>query len=264
MLGLLSRWRRKLKLYDEGTQRAKEALENFERLGNTAGQAASLIRFAALLHSDKRLDAALETASRAMKLLPEQGEELRVCRCHRLLGNIYGAKGEREKAMDHFEAALAISSKFKWHTQSFRIHKHLAEFHLDEDEFDDAQIHIERSKSHAVEGTYDLGRVMMVQSSIWFRQGRLEDARSEALGALEIFEKLRAAEKVGYCRDFFHKIEEARTQGRPGFLKVIEMTAALQIFLGGCWKCWIDLLSEDITHQIHFLLIITAVAQLTF
>jgi len=234
----LTETNRKLKLYEEGVQRAKEALEIFEQLGDISGQAASLISLAALLHADERLDAALEAASRAMKLLPEQGEDLKVCQSHRLLGNIFHSKGEREKAIHHFEAALGISSTFNWHTQLFRVHKRLAELFLEKDEFDDAQAHIEQSKSHAVEGTYNLGFAMTLQSSIWSRQGRLEDARSEALGALEIFERLGATEKVEYCKGLLHRIE-ARMQSRAGFPKVSKTTqnlAAFQIFLERCWQ----------------------------
>jgi hypothetical protein len=50
---------------------------------------------------------------------------------------------------------------------------------------------------------------MELQARIWYRQRRLEDAKSEALGALEIFEKLGAAEDLGDCRTLLRDIEEA-------------------------------------------------------
>lgn len=38
---------------------------------------------------------------------------------------------------------------------------------------------------------------MEMQASVWYRQDRLEDATSEVLYAIEIFEKLGAANDVG-------------------------------------------------------------------
>ena len=37
---------------------------------------------------------------------------------------------------------------------------------------------------------YNLGRAMGMQASILYEQGRLEEARSEVLRAIEIYEKL--------------------------------------------------------------------------
>lgn len=122
---------------------------------------------------------------------------------------IYYTKGEMEKAIHHFKTALGIASTFNWHAQLFWTHYCLARLFLDEGEFGDATAHIEQAKSHAVEGTFNLGIAMTMQSLIWIRQGRLEDARSEALGALEIFEKVGAEEKVETCRDLFREIEQA-------------------------------------------------------
>ena len=61
-------------LPEEGIQQAEEALGILERLGWTAGQAYCLIGLASLLLSNEQFDAAEEAASRAINLLPENGQ----------------------------------------------------------------------------------------------------------------------------------------------------------------------------------------------
>jgi len=78
-----------LDLYGEGIQQAKEASEIFERLGKPVDQADGLISLAWALHGDRQFDAAEEAASCAINLLPEKGQQLYVCRGHRILGDIY-------------------------------------------------------------------------------------------------------------------------------------------------------------------------------
>jgi len=186
----LSETNRMLDLYEEGIEQAKEALEIYARLGDTTSQASCLVYLARLLQFDKQLDAAVNAAARAIKLLPQRGKEFLVCKSHRVLGNIYFDKGKREMAIHHFEIALGVASPFNWHDQLYWIHLSLAQIFAFEDKFSDAEAHIEEAKTHTVMGEYFLGDAMMLQASIWFRQNRLEDARSELSGALEIFRGL--------------------------------------------------------------------------
>ena len=194
--------------YDEGIQQSREALEIYKRLGVAEGQAKCWNFLARLLLDDKQLDAAEEAASHAIQLFLDQGREFWVCDSHRLLGDVYRIKGERGKAVQHFEAALGIASSFDWHNQLFWIHRALVWLFLDENEFDSAQSHINQAKSQAIDDTYCLGRAVEMQAWIWYLQGRLEEAKAEALGALEMFEKLGAASDVGRCKILLRKIEE--------------------------------------------------------
>ena len=203
----LSDANRMLGLYDEGIQRAKEALEVYEQLGDTAGQAECLRGLAWLLRGARRLDAAEEAASRAISLLPEKGNQFVVCRCHRGLGDIYRSEGKTEKALHHYKTALGISSSFGWHDQLFWIHHSMAELFFNQDSFNDANAHIEQAKSLAVNHPYNLGRVMELQARFWYRQRRFEHAKSEALGAIEVFEKHRAARDLERCNDLLRKID---------------------------------------------------------
>ena len=113
------------------------------------------------------------------------------------------------KAIHHSEAALEIASPFDWHDQLFWIHYSLAGQFYYLNEFNNAHAHIEQAKPHAVHDAYQLGRAMDQQAWIWYRQGRLEEAKAEVLCALETFEKLGATSDVGQCRDFLRQIERA-------------------------------------------------------
>jgi len=206
----LSDANRMLRLYKEGIQRGKEGLEVFEQLGNTVGQAECLNSLAWLLRGDAQLDAAEEAASRAIGLLPEKGNQFLVSRCHRGLGDIHRAKGEAEKAINHYETALKIASSFSWHNELFWIHHSLAWLFSNQHRFDDANAHVEHAKSRAVNIPYNLGHAMELQAAVWCRQRRFEQVESEALRAAEVFEKLGVAQDVQRCRDLLRMIDSER------------------------------------------------------
>ncbi|KAF9792079.1 hypothetical protein BJ322DRAFT_10503 [Thelephora terrestris] len=209
VLRLLSIANQALGLHDEGIQQTKEALAIYERLGYTINQAECWKDLAELFHSKGRLDDAEKAGLHAIDLLPEKGEEFKLCQTHRSLGSIYGAKREKEKAIDHFEKALRLASAFGWRNQLFWNHYSLAGLFLNEAKFDEAHSHIDQAKSHAADNALYLGRAMEWKAQIWYRQRRLEDALSEALGALEIFEKLGASTDTVRCEDFLEQIEQA-------------------------------------------------------
>ena len=200
---------RMLGLLEEGIRQVKEALGIYERIGDTAKQGYALIRLARLLREDDQLDAAEEAASRAILLLPENGQEFWVCLSHRILGDVYRSKGEREKAVHHFNAALGLASRFDWNSQEFWVHHSLAQLFCDEGEFNNAHTHIEQAKSHAVNHAHCLGRAVELQAQVCYRQRRLKNATSEALHALEIFEKLGAPQNVEACNRLLRDIERA-------------------------------------------------------
>ena len=193
--------------HTEGIQQAKEASEIFGRLGMTVNQAASLITLSLSLLFDGQLDAAEEAVTRAIDPLPEKGQEFCVCYGHRTLGNIYRFKGNVEKATHHLEVALEIASSFNWHEQLLRIHCSLANLFSEEGRLDDAHAHLERAKSHGVNNPYNLAGASFLQAILWEKQGMLEEAKSEALHALELLEKLGAADGVEDTRRLLKKVE---------------------------------------------------------
>jgi len=161
-----------------------------------------------VLHADEQLDNAEEAASRAIDLLPEEGEQLRVYQCHRILGEIYHSKGDTEKAIRHFEVALGNASSFNMEDQLFWIHCSLSKLFSGTGRFDDAHLHIERAKSHTTNDPYYLGHVMELQADFWYGQRIFERAGSEASHAADVYEKLGAAQDLGECRKLLQRIDE--------------------------------------------------------
>jgi tetratricopeptide (TPR) repeat protein len=212
----LSDANRELGLYEEGILQAKEALDIFKRIGNTRWQIQCSVDLAQLLYSDKQLEAAEDVASRTIDLATEKDQEVFVCRFHRVLGRIYSSRGERKKAIHHFETAIGIASRFNWHDELFYNHFDLAVMFRDGGDFDEASTHVGQAKSHAADQPYKLGRAMETQAIIWHKQHRLEDAKSEALHALEIFQKLGAVKDAGDCRYLLQRVEQAKEKQSTG------------------------------------------------
>jgi len=206
-LSYLSDANRMMGLYKEGILQAKEALEIFERLGDTARQAECLINLACVLHADEQLDAAEEAASRAIDLLPEKGKQVHVCLGHRIIGNIYRSKGDTEKAIYHYEVAFGIASSLNLYYQLFWTHYSLSELFSEEGKLDDARAHVERAKSHAANDEYLLARASWLQARFWDEQHMFEEAKSEALHALGVFEKLGATNDAEVARRLLRQID---------------------------------------------------------
>jgi tetratricopeptide (TPR) repeat protein len=205
-LATASRW---LGRYEEGIHHAREALEISERLGRAFDRAGCLNALAKLLKEDGQLDAAAEAMVESMKFLSETGKQDLLYGSHYILGDIYCSKGDKEKAVHHYEVALRIAATFPWRGNLFLLYLSLAEIFLNQDEFDCAEVHIEQAKSHALDNPYNLGRAAHLQAVIWYKQHRFEDATSEVLRAQEIFEKLGNVGHLEGSRALLRTIEAA-------------------------------------------------------
>jgi tetratricopeptide (TPR) repeat protein len=208
-LASTNRW---LLLYEEGILQVEESLEIFKRLDDILGQVLALQELARLLYGDNRLDAAEKTASQSIDLLPDNTEQFLVCQGRRILGNTCYSKGEAENSISHFKAALRIADSFNWRSEQFWALYSLAQQFRDQGRFDEAHAHIERAKSHAG-NEYNLSRLSGLQATIWYKQGRLEEAESEALRVVGMFEGPGTAEELEWCRMFLRDIEGQR--GKP-------------------------------------------------
>ena len=220
-LWFLSDANRCLKLYKEGIDQAREALGIQEQHNDKLGQARSWDYLASVLHADDQLDAAEEAASRAINLFLDEGDQFRVGRSHRLLGDIYSAKGETEKAINHYETALGIASRLNWHYEQFWAHHSLARLFLSDNRLDAAHPHVEHAKSHTANDPYHLGRAMQLQAVILYEESKFEEAESEVLRAADAFEKLGAMGDLERCRELLRLIKAGRggsaTSGQPDF-----------------------------------------------
>ena len=204
-----------LDLHEEGIQQAKESLEIFKQLHYPPDQADSLRILAQLLCSDNQLDAAEEAASQSINLLPGGGGRFEVCHGYRTLGNICHLKGKTEEAISHYKKALGIASPLNWHDQLFTIHYALAGLFSNRKNFNDTQTHLKQAKLHATHNTYQLGQVIQLQARVWYEQSRLEEAQSEALCAIDIYEKVGAVRDAECCRNFLQNIERKMKKLAP-------------------------------------------------
>jgi tetratricopeptide (TPR) repeat protein len=205
-LALLADVNRLLDLHKEGIGQAREALEIYERTSETIGQAECLAKLTWLLFEDNQLDAAENAASRAIDLASGKGREYLVTDLHRVLAKVYYSKGRKEKAIHHFNTALEIASPRNWNDQLFWIHFGMAEMFRVEQKYDEAHVQIELAKSHAEDEIYKLGRAMYTQAHILYLHDKFEDAKPEALRALENYEKCGAAREAEFCRDLLQTL----------------------------------------------------------
>jgi len=192
-----------LGLSKQGIEQAEEALAIYKQLNDKYGQAHTLHKLAMLLHSDNQLDSAEEAASQAINILSKSGNQYQfdVCQCHRTLGEICCSKGGIEVANSHFKTALGIATSFNWQFQQFWIHHSLAALLLSQGRFEDAHTHIEHAKPHVInDDVYLLAHAMKLEAQFWYCQNKLEEARSEVLKAISMFEKLGAIKDIEKCR----------------------------------------------------------------
>ena len=206
----LSQANRASGLYEEGIRQVEEASEISRRFGNIQGEAYCLRDLSQLLLDDKQLDATEETAFRTIDLASKNGQEFLVCHSHQILGDVYRSKGDKEKAIHHFKKVLDIASPLNWHSHLSLVHHSLASLFLEGGESYDANIHIGQTKSYVINDPYNLFSLMDLQARIMYAQGRFEEAKSEALGALEISERLGATQAASACRYRLEEIEEAQ------------------------------------------------------
>ena len=199
-------------LHKEGIQQLKEALEIYKQLNHAPGQAKCWQQLGLLLLGDEQLDAAEEAALRAIDLLSDNGDQFPVCNCYRVLGDICQSKGETAKAIGHLETALGIASRFNWRAQQSLIHRSLAEVLFEENKFDDAHVHVECAKSYAIHDAYQLGQATELQATFWLRERMFEEAKSEVLCAIDLFESIGAVNQAERCRGILRDIEEAASK----------------------------------------------------
>ena len=79
--------------------------------------------------------------------------------------------------------------------------------------FDNTHTHIELTKSHAVDGTYQLGLATELQAKLWYNRWMFEEAKLEALHAIGLYEKVGATKNLERCRELLEKIDRLDSDG---------------------------------------------------
>ena len=88
------------------------------------------------------------------------------------------------------------------------------------------------STTHTANSTYNLGYVTRLQAGVWYRQHGLEEAKSEALRAADIFDELGDVEDSEHCRKLLREVENSmavsdQTDTDCKFLKILLFPARI-------------------------------------
>ena len=230
ILGELSTVHLRMGFTEEGIHQAKEASGIFKRLGteDELGGTVDLAKYSISLTqsylNDNKLDAAEEAMSLTIQFLAGTEERFLISKCYYLLGVVYQSKDEAEKAVYHLKVALEIAAPFNWFSSLVWIRFALAPLLFDQGKFDEADAQIAQAKLDAINGNeaYLLAHAMEMQALAWHEQRRLEEARSEALCAVDAFEKLGAAKDVENVMELLRKIDHnSRENVTPNKLNVL-------------------------------------------
>ena len=195
-------------LLKEAIQLAKEALGIFEQLKDATRQTQCLAFLTLVYLEDNQLETAEETASRTITLLPDNSEPNITITCHHALAKLYHVKGNHEKAIEHFELSLGIASSQHWHDEAFYAHHPLIMMFAAEGMFEEANVHLEQAKRHAVNNAKKLAHVMALQVYIFYHQGSVGEAKSEYLRAVEAFEKIGNSVDAEICRKSYGSLDQ--------------------------------------------------------
>jgi hypothetical protein len=179
----------------EGRESAEEALEIYERLGNTVGQALCLINLTRLFLERGQLDLGEEATSARSISSWGKANNTGSANLIEFSAGYIDSKG-MSKAIHHLELALGIATPSDWHDgvtvldslrprmPVSRAHAHLTTHKLTSN----TQSHT-RSIAHIT-----MALVAEMQATVWYRQDRPEEAGREARRAAEIYDGVRGEE----------------------------------------------------------------------
>jgi hypothetical protein len=196
-LGSLSDANRLLGLYEEGIQQAKEALEIYERLGDTVEQARCLIHLARCCVS--RQSARRRGGSRISRNRSSPGERPRISGLpiSSRSWQYISFQGREREGHSPFRGSPRNRIPFQL-ARSAVLDSSLpggALFRSKASSTMHTLTSNKPSRTRLITHTTWVARSLL-QARDWYRQRMLEEATSEALRALEIFEKLGAAEDL--------------------------------------------------------------------
>lgn len=194
--------------YREGLTQAEEVLSTFRQSQNRLWEGRCLKVLAFLLNDSGQLDKAAQSAYQAIDLLSKEGDQLYVCKCNRVLGDVLYKSYQYQEAATHLDAAEATASLLGNRHEQFWVGSTMARLLFGKGDHDEAERCIDKMKGHAVELQNHrlLGRAMLLQARLWLAAGKHGAARSEVLLAMEEYEKIGA--DPGVCRRLIDQIDE--------------------------------------------------------
>ena len=193
---------------EEGIQQAREAMPIFQRLGDMMGVVSCHTCLSSLFRCAGRLDDAEKSESQAIglidALMPTADSTSRGF-LHGFLCEIYSCRGDTGKVIFHLEATLRVAST---RGDRFQSHCELARIYIVEGRFDDAEAHVEHAGSLAANGSSESGSLMLLRARLLRGQGKFEEARSEALRALDLVEEFGGGDHVEEVKDLLYSIDK--------------------------------------------------------
>ena len=157
-------------LCEEGIQQAREAMKNFQRLGDVMGEVYCHISLFRFFHRANRLHDAGNCESQVIGLVDifmPTADPVSRCFLHLSLVDLYCHKGDAEESIFHLEAALTVTTV---RSLRFIIHYGLAIIHCIQGRLFDAGVHAEHAWSLAANGSSELGGLMLVRARLLLGQ----------------------------------------------------------------------------------------------
>ena len=205
-----------LGLIEEGIQQAGEAMTISRQIGDIVGVIGCHIRLSSLFRRAERNDEADECESRLIELTntllaSSYLEPMLRGLVHDSLAQIYFNKRDMEQATSHAETALRIGG-ITVRSNLFTRYHTMARIHMENGRFDDAEAQLEHARSLAAEDSSEHSRLVLLQAHLLVKQGKLEEARSEAPRALDLLQEHGAVDQVKEAEDLIQSIDEGMLQ----------------------------------------------------
>ena len=197
-----------LGIYAEGISQAKEALEIYEKLNETVEQVDCLHVLASLFIEDNQVNAAEEATSRAVIISLDEPSKSQLREHYLILGHMCRRRGETGAANGHYMKALGIARSLNQQGEQLVTILSLVTLLVETERFDDALVHLDHLKLDVANNPRYVGVVMQAQARVLLYQGKLEEARSEMLRTIGLYEGIGVS--AGYMDDskkFLQEIE---------------------------------------------------------
>ncbi|MEU9721063.1 tetratricopeptide repeat protein, partial [Streptomyces sp. NPDC047976] len=181
--------------HEDGERHLIEALDNFRRVGDQAGEASALCNLSRIHVSLGRLDSAIDLARQGIALYDRMGLTLRLANGRYALGIALTRAGRLPEALDQLGEALSLFHDNRQRLWEGVTHFRLAEAHLAAHRPAKAAAHAEQALAlRGIGGEWRRATTLVVLGRALQLLGQPDRARTCWLEALDIFEPLGVPE----------------------------------------------------------------------